>query len=88
MTGDIIITGPWVKSSLSFANGNCVEAANFRTASASLSNGHCAEVGSCARGVAVRDTKDRSGPVLVFGGGAWERFAGRVRRGEAIMGDA
>lgn len=97
MRNDIIITGPWVKSSLSFSNGNCVECAayrkasasqsgncveagSFRTSSASASNGHCLEDGSCSPGIAVRDTKDRAGPVLAFSGVAWGRFLAGVKR--------
>ena len=76
---DIIITGPWVKSSLSFANGNCVECAGWRKAAASMSNGHCAEAASCRHGVAVRDTADRGGPVLVFGAEAWRAFLSSLR---------
>jgi hypothetical protein len=33
--------------------------------------------------VLVRDTQDRSGPVLQFGPGAWRRFTGRVKAREA-----
>jgi uncharacterized protein DUF397 len=80
MGGDGIEFGPWVKSSLSFANGNCVECATFRKASASASNGHCLEAGSCSHGVAVRDTRDRGGPVLAFSGAAWGRFLAGVKR--------
>ncbi|MBB4774693.1 hypothetical protein F4557_003111 [Actinomadura catellatispora] len=31
--------------------------------------------------VAVRDSKDPDGPKLVFGPGAWQTFAGRVKGG-------
>ena len=54
----------WRKSSYSGGNG-----------------GECVEVGAQAQvgRVLVRDTKDRQGPVLRFGRGAWRRFADRVR---------
>jgi hypothetical protein len=81
MRDDIVIDGPWVKSSLSFANGNCVECATFRKASASASNGHCLEAASCSHGVAVRDTKLASSPVLVFGSEGWRRFTAAVKSG-------
>jgi Domain of unknown function (DUF397) len=42
--------------------------------------GNCVEVGDDARVILVRDTKDRSGPVLRFSPGAWRRFADRVKR--------
>jgi len=58
--------GPtWVKSSLSFANGNCAEVAQ-------LSGG---EVG-------VRNSRDRSGPVLRFTSDEWHAFIGGVQDGE------
>jgi hypothetical protein len=38
------------------------------------------EVGSADR-VLVRDTKDRSGPVLRFSPAAWRRFADQVKTG-------
>lgn len=58
----------WIKSSFSFANGNCVEVA-----------GNCAEVGQGGTAVLVRDTADRGGPVLAFSAGAWTAFLARVR---------
>jgi hypothetical protein len=42
--------------------------------------GTCVEVGEARRGVLVRDTTDRSGPVLPFSSVAWRRFADQVRR--------
>lgn len=44
------------------------------------SQANCAEVASLpdAR-VAVRDTKDRQGPVLTFDAGEWRRFAAQVK---------
>ena len=42
--------------------------------------GNCFEVGGGTRRVLVRDTKDRTGPVLRFTPGAWRRFAGEVKR--------
>ena len=44
--------------------------------------GECVEVGSADR-VLVRDTKDRSGPVLRFSPAAWRRFADQVKTGVA-----
>jgi len=42
--------------------------------------GTCVEVGEARRGVLVRDTQDRTGPVLRFTSGAWRRFADQVKR--------
>jgi hypothetical protein len=55
----------WVKSSLSFSNGNCVEVA-------SLPDGE----------VAVRNSRDATGPVLRFTPDEWHAFLGGVRNGE------
>jgi hypothetical protein len=47
------------------------------------SSNNCVEVAFVgARGVAVRDSKDRDGPVLVFTPLEWEAFVGGVRNGE------
>ncbi len=56
----------WRKSSFSGGNG-----------------GNCVEVaGNLSRVVAVRDSKDREGPVLVFAAGQWASFVAGVRSGE------
>ena len=41
-------------------------------------SGNCVEV-AVREDVLVRDTKDRRGPVLRFGPGAWRRFAGQLK---------
>jgi hypothetical protein len=43
--------------------------------------GNCVEVGDTRRCVLVRDTKDRSGPVLRFSPAVWRRFADQVKTG-------
>ena len=40
----------------------------------------CIEVGGRGNRVLVRDTKNRTGPVLEITPGAWRRFAGQVKR--------
>ena len=56
----------------------------WRKSTYSGSNGGgCVEVADHDRSVLVRDTQDRSGPVLQFGPGAWRRFTGRVKVREA-----
>lgn len=53
---------------------------NWRKSSYSGNGGgECVEIGK-ADCVLVRDTQDRTGPVLVFSPAAWERFAGQVKR--------
>ncbi len=55
----------------------------WRKASKSTSNGQCVEVAHLDGGrVAVRDSKDPSGPVLVFTPGEWDAFLDGARRGE------
>jgi hypothetical protein len=54
------------------------------------SGGSCVEIAGVGprngvpgtRMVAARDSKDRSGPVLVFTSGQWRAFTARVRAGE------
>jgi Domain of unknown function (DUF397) len=53
----------------------------WRKSTLSGANG-CVEVAIHADGVALRDAKDGSGPILVFSRGEWEAFIGGVRAGE------
>lgn len=41
--------------------------------------GSCVEVAKSGVGLAVRDTKDRSGPMLTFGVEEWRRFLTGLR---------
>jgi hypothetical protein len=67
----------WRKSSFSFSNGNCVEVAGWRKAVRSADTGNCVEAGHGPGVVAVRDSKDPAGPVLVFSPAQWRAFTGR-----------
>ncbi len=52
-----------------------LSAAAWRISSYSGANGDCVEVATNLPGtIAVRDSKDRGGPVLVFTASAWESF--------------
>jgi hypothetical protein len=52
----------------------------WRTSSYSGSNGgNCIEIATAAGIVAVRDSNDSPGPVLVFGARIWQQFADRVK---------
>ncbi|WP_431974410.1 DUF397 domain-containing protein [Micromonospora haikouensis] len=48
--------------------------AAWRTSSRSSGNGNCVEVATADGRVAVRDSKDRGGPALVFAPQAWGAF--------------
>lgn len=57
----------WVKSSYSGSQG-----------------GNCIEAAANGNGrVLVRDTKNREGAVLQFGGGSWQRFANSLKAPQA-----
>ncbi|WTL69530.1 DUF397 domain-containing protein [Streptosporangium sp. NBC_01495] len=62
------------------------ELANAKWRKSSLSGsdgGNCVEVADLSGGrAAVRDSKDPSGPALVFARGEWAAFVGGVRNGE------
>lgn len=52
------------------------------TSSYSTGHGNCIEVAVGPDVVAVRDSKDRAGPVLVAGRAGWAALLGGIRRGE------
>ncbi len=54
----------------------------WRKARASQGGGACVEVAPLADGVAVRDSKDRDGPVLSFTAAEWVAFLDGARNGE------
>ena len=62
-------------------------AAAWRTSTYSGANGDCVEVaGNLAGIVAVRDSKDRGGPALVFTRPEWRSFLRGLKNGEAPLG--
>ncbi|HEY3507076.1 MAG TPA: DUF397 domain-containing protein [Actinocatenispora sp.] len=77
----------WRKSSRSSGEGSCVEVADnltraqWRKSTRSGSNGgNCVEVaGNLGRVVAVRDSKDPRGPVLVVDPAAFAAFTEAVK---------
>jgi uncharacterized protein DUF397 len=72
----------WRKSSYSTGNGGaCVEVAPWRKSSHSSPNGgNCVEVAPAEELVAVRDSKDPSGPALTFSPAAWRKFVTGLKR--------
>ncbi|MBV8995950.1 MAG: DUF397 domain-containing protein [Pseudonocardiales bacterium] len=57
--------------------------AQWRTSSRSGAGNACVEVAVLAGdNCAIRDSKDRSGPVLVLDSTAWKSFTSRIRTGD------
>jgi hypothetical protein len=54
----------------------------WRKSSRSNNNGACVEVRRIADAVQIRDTKDRTGPMLSFPANAWHGFVAGVHNGE------
>jgi hypothetical protein len=63
----------WRKSSFSGGDGDCVEV-GWRKSSFSATDGDCVEVAAGVSAVAVRDSKNSSGPVLDFPLSEWRAF--------------
>jgi hypothetical protein len=61
-----------------------LDAAVWKKASRSNGNGptNCVEVAFLDTGVAMRDSKDRSGPALLFTLAEWKAFIGGIHDGE------
>ncbi|MFD7106967.1 DUF397 domain-containing protein [Streptomyces celluloflavus] len=66
-----------------FARGKKTEAATWRKSSHSGTGGNCVEIADGFPGVMpVRDSKNPSGPQLVFGAGAWTSFTETLKTGD------
>ncbi|WDZ82133.1 DUF397 domain-containing protein [Micromonospora cathayae] len=52
--------------------------ARWHTSTRSSGNGNCVEVAGVDARVAVRDSKDRGGPVLAFDRSAWHAFVAGI----------
>ncbi|MCW2643388.1 MAG: hypothetical protein JWP76_5694 [Dactylosporangium sp.] len=56
--------------------------ATWRKSSRSGGQGNCVEVAGTPTAVGVRDSKDQSGPVLVFARPEWRAFVDGVKSGD------
>lgn len=54
----------------------------WRKAQASTNNGSCVEIAIAGRNIALRDSKDPGGPVLVYTSAEWNAFLDGARKGE------
>jgi hypothetical protein len=54
----------------------------WRKSTRSSGNGNCVEFADLGALVAVRDTKDRTGPALRFTPDSWRAFVAGTKRGE------
>jgi hypothetical protein len=51
-------------------------------AQSSTANGQCVELASAAAGIAIRDSKDPDGPILVYTHSEFQAFLDGARNGE------
>jgi hypothetical protein len=56
--------------------------ARWRKSTRSGGQGNCVEVADTPTAIGMRDSKDRSGPVLVFTRSEWQAFVDGVKSGE------
>jgi hypothetical protein len=54
----------------------------WRKSSYSSSNGQCVEIASVGTEIAVRDSKNPAGPVLIFGPEEWKTFIAAATAGQ------
>ena len=53
----------------------------WRKSQRSIGSGDCVEIASAAGDIAVRDSKDPSGPVLEYSEASWRSFMLEIRQG-------
>ena len=57
-------------------------ALTWRKSKASQADGGCVEIACGGQSVMMRDSRDRSGPVLAFTAPQWSAFLRRIRNGD------
>src|ERR1039457_7466698 len=55
--------------------------ASWRKSTHSYGNGDCVEAAPLSDGMAVRDSKDKAGPILLFTSSEWRGFVGGGKNG-------
>ena len=68
----------WKKSSHSEGNGACVEIGWF-VSSYTANNGACVECALLPDAMSIRDTKDRTGPILFADHATWTGFVAAIK---------
>jgi Domain of unknown function (DUF397) len=53
----------------------------WRKSRYSSPQGNCVEIAAVSHGIAVRDSRDPAGPILIFTRAAWQTFTHRARQG-------
>jgi hypothetical protein len=60
--------------------------ARWRTSTYTVQNEACVEVGPTDEVIAVRDSKNRGGPALVFADREWSAFLNTIKSGDLDLG--
>ena len=83
-TGSACVEVNWRKSSHSGGSGtsNCVEVSWRKSSRSGPYSDNCVEVAFAGGAVALRDSKDKAGPVLLFTPEEWLAFVGGTKDGE------